>query len=768
MENTNQIISALYLAKTDNREKMLSDLILTVLYNAQKPITLDELIKYIQDSFHLTPITYEVEQCLEVLTTIEDVCYRENTYILNEPSKENIYKSILRGNEETEKRQQTFNLIVRDIFDGNLEKEEIEVLWKIFNEYLIECFLIFGRKAIDFFLPYKDDAIAETETIQTETYKKLNSERLIPIFKKLLIEYPERLNEVELRYLSLLANRAEKFYSLGIQQADYERIKNLQITDLVVFLDTNVLYSILSLHSHPENSAIKELVRIAKEKQVGLRLVYLPRTYSELQNAKNYLDSLISKETFRISHIKAMLNSDTLNQFARQYYENKLENSDYPHPSEKITYASEILKERSIIIYNNRFHHLENNNELIENSIEEYREFERTLNYFYDSEGLNYHLNKEIKKIEHDVFLREAVKELREQSKSDNELHFICLTIDKSLLHFDKFRIKREKALNGIVTPNFIFPSLFIRKIRPFIPIITNNYRKAFLTSLTSPTFERELDKDTISVQKSVSYFKKLGIDDEEIIFNCIRKELFLEQVEEHEKDSSVEEFIKSEIGIEIENVRVEINKLESNVKQVENEKLSLSDEKEKKVTELVTQLSQKETTISSLENRLNQFEIETKKQRELDLIDKKNLQYEINLSKWNTQKDEFIKSKWDEEKLTLNRNRKYCFGVILLTILPILVGVILASVPILRQIIESLGDYKWLVCGLLVAVPVLELFFRSYIFDKERVKEGWKWFQATFSDTKYQEIVESKKENFEKTFQLESQPPKKENLLSN
>src|SRR5690606_35413223 len=104
-----------------------------------------------------------------------------------------------------------------------------------------------------------------------------------------------------------------------------------------------------------------ELIRIASEKQVDIRIVYLPKTYSELQKAKNYLEKLIPKENFKISQIQALLNSNKLDPFARQYYESKLKNSEFPHPSEKISYAMDFLKQLDVIIYNNRFPHLEEN-----------------------------------------------------------------------------------------------------------------------------------------------------------------------------------------------------------------------------------------------------------------------------------------------------------------------------------------------------------------------------------------------------------------------
>ena len=139
---------------------------------------------------------------------------------------------------------------------------------------------------------------------------------------------------------------------------------------------------ILDLHTHSENSAVLELVRLAKEKTIDFRLVYLPRTYSELKKVKNYLDGVILKEKFVPSQIRALLASERLDKFARKYYENKLINTEYPHPSERVAYAMAMLKDRGLEIYNAKFRELEDDEEkeYINSLIIEYKDFQQYYN----------------------------------------------------------------------------------------------------------------------------------------------------------------------------------------------------------------------------------------------------------------------------------------------------------------------------------------------------------------------------------------------------
>ncbi len=379
------------------------------------------------------------------------------------------------------------------------------------------------------FLHYKDDTVADNVDIHKIAINKLSSEKLRNIFKVLVIEYPDRLSDLELRYLSALTSRAEKFYSLGIEKSEYEKIKSLKIKDLIILLDTNILYSILNLHVHPEKAAIVELIKLSKEKVIDLRLVYLPKTYSELQQAKQYLETIISRENFKHGQVKALLLSDLLDPFARQYYEAKLKNSDTPHPSETIKYASDVLKSRGIELYNEKFEQLAEDTEYLNKRIADYLDFQRYFNNLNEERGYDLRLNKSDKKVEHDIFLREAIKKLKSKFTQEDELNFICLTLDKSLVHYDQFR-KRKNNLGMYknINPNFTFPSTLLKQIRPFIPIITPDYRKAFITSVTAPSFEYINNADSVSYYRNLCLIlKNMGIEDEEVIINYKKEDCF-------------------------------------------------------------------------------------------------------------------------------------------------------------------------------------------------------------------------------------------------
>ena len=128
--------------------------------------------------------------------------------------------------------------------------------------------------------------------------------------------------------------------------------------------------------------------------------------------------------------------------------------------------------------------------------------------------------------------------------------------------------------------------------------------------------------------------------------------------------------------------------------------------------------------------NEIKRRDEETKK---LELVEKENIK--------KIEKDKYIKTSFTKYKNNQNLNLLYLSFVFFVTILPIIIGFILKANKTLNTWMESLGTnqlYIWLV---LVLIFVIELFGRSYIFNKEKVKNGWIWLgKLIFKNKKHRE----------------------------
>jgi hypothetical protein len=110
----------------------------------------------------------------------------------------------------------------------------------------------------------------------------------------------------------------------------------------------------------------------------------------------------------------------------------------------------------------------------------------------------------------------------------------------------------------------------------------------------------------------------------------------------------------------------------------------------------------------------------------------------------------DFQNDQWKDFTNSKRQDSFYFAKIAFLTLLPILVGIILKSVKTLSDWVESLGTYQWWIWGGLVAITLIELFGRTYIFNKEKIKSGWFWLTINMDEKlnlKVQKLDEYKSE---------------------
>ena len=127
----------------------------------------------------------------------------------------------------------------------------------------------------------------------------------------------------------------------------------------------------------------------------------------------------------------------------------------------------------------------------------------------------------------------------------------------------------------------------------------------------------------------------------------------------------------------------------------------------------------------------------------------------EKKLTKWSAEKKIFIDNNWNAEIVKLRWHTAYFFYVLLVTFFPIVIGFVLKANDKIIRSMEQYGINQWYVWGVLTLVLLGELFGRAYIFNKEKVKNGWEWFVAFFKKSNYNSVMTKRKKNFEDNFIL-------------
>nr|WP_314840138.1 hypothetical protein [uncultured Flavobacterium sp.] len=160
--------------------------------------------------------------------------------------------------------------------------------------------------------------------------------------------------------------------------------------------------------------------------------------------------------------------------------------------------------------------------------------------------------------------------------------------------------------------------------------------------------------------------------------------------------------------------------------------------EKEKKEQVFQETLKQNE----ELQKEIQRRDIEEKRLESIEKEKQKNID-----------KENYITSNWRAYKKNKNLNLLYAFFVFIVTILPIVIGFILKANTTLNTWMESLGNNQFYIWLILALVFVTELFGRSYIFNKEKVKNGWNWLTKMNNKNHKTEMINNFKTEFENKY---------------
>jgi hypothetical protein len=441
--------------------------------------------------------------------------------------------------------------------------------------------------------------------------KKFDDRPLEAIFKKYIENFSNEVSSQTLDYLVGLANKTEAFFALGLSKEDYDLIYKDIIFDWTILVDTNFLYSILDLHSHPDSDACKFLVELGI--QLNIKFRYLGITLQELQNKSKDFDAVIP-QNLQYSQIQALIKSENLDSFSMRYFEKKLlDMENTPHPIDVVGHAINNLKNKNILIFKTNFDRLSNQDEYLKDQESQYNTYLSIVDEQRAVKGFKLKGTKDPKQVYHDVFLREAILHLRSAKiDSINDIKYLGVTLDKRLIKFDNYLIMKKK--DGINIPVFFSPSILLKKLLKYSPVKSDDYRRAFIKTLSTPALENNSYTSKIAI-RSVKYFYNMGISDEKMILNCIKDEMFLSKFKELESNSELlDEFVESEIQKNYQKLSEDLNDLEelvvkknellSEVHNQSSENLIINEKLAGEVDLLKSTLNVYNVTINQLKNK--------------------------------------------------------------------------------------------------------------------------------------------------------------------
>lgn len=623
LKNHIKILSALSVAASDTRRDTFISVVIRTL-NEITSCERKELAEYINEQFGFEPYQPELDEVISYLLEEGRIIEKKRMLSLSTEEKETIDAQDVEARDKEKSRYQNFKNFIKDDLGHDLEGNGVKLLWDTFLEYLYNSFYEYGEVAIKTLHPHikNGDGNSYYESVLSSITKKIDNPELKVLFKQIIERFTDFASTEDLNFLNDLAQKTLSFSSLGFQADVAQDTINHKIVDWTLYLDTNVLYSLLDLHSHPENDACKALVQLVRENKdyIKVKLRYSDITYKELGKKKADFDILDDKLTD--STIRAMLKTENLDGFSKKFYERLLENREGTiHPSEAIGLSQTTLKYKTIEIARNtkRIEHL--GEDYINAKVQEFYEYINHRNEirkeFCESKNTTFHpIEKSDKQALHDITLRELLlesrhKEMKGEEVSLNSIKYFGVTLDDLLIQFDKSQLRDNNDFNSF--PVFFKPSFLLNKLVRVLPIQTKDYKKAFIKAVTSKGFHKDSSKSR-DVLKIVNYLKSQGIDDERVVYNIISQDIFLEKYhrESQNEDFNQGEFIESELNREfklfqeqLENTRKELalTTETANTRAEENQKL------EAKKSILESDVKQYEMALKKVNQRVRSLE---------------------------------------------------------------------------------------------------------------------------------------------------------------
>ncbi|WP_339814736.1 hypothetical protein [uncultured Imperialibacter sp.] len=644
MSKINRIIDVLSVLNTEKRDESISSIIKYTLFSLGQAAGIDELLEYISLEYEIALNKGEVE---EIATTLleEGIIIQEKGAIkIAKESADQISKKQLESRSVLQKGFTQFQTSYKRICKGDVPFEVLEEIHKILIDYINECFYVYGKAAINLFKPFDsghDFDIASRKKILDSAISKIADSKHKRHFEQYVKEFPSLLTDDEELFLERLADKTEYFFALGLSQELFNEIQNINPVNLDLYLDTNVLLSVLNLRMHTSNEACIKLMKLIKEnsQSLNISIYYTNKTYNELKRTKNELEDLVSKADISKKIIEAGMKSGRIDSYTSSYYEEYLKfGNAAKHPTEKLKRAVEILDSLGIKIDRKEYDQILSS-ENFKDQLSEYNKFQQIKNEARAEKNLQQRKEKDIYKVEHDVLIREILLEKREAlpNASSNDLmsnRFYGLTLDKVLIDFDRFSLKKKYLNEDVFVPTFFTPTYLLKKLYKYLPLESSDYRKAFISAVSSPVFEDNRAASR-TVQLALADFHALGIDDDDFIIKCLTNDFFLDEFRQKKEEDSLEDikvFVENELQKNYKQILIEKQQKETELAQIKEKNIRLEVEKlefdienttlKTKEKDLKTDVSNLELSLKSLKKtieKLNEAPTEQVNQYTLD-----------------------------------------------------------------------------------------------------------------------------------------------------
>jgi hypothetical protein len=476
-------------------DRALQRLIVAAIWLSHKPITIQSLSGDLRSAFQLDvdtdKLNIQVEQLFAAGTL---VTLPDDSLKITESAR----KSFLQDVSIAEASEKAVQTKFSELLKIRCQSLDAVKTWQDFDTHLLMP-LVGETGANTLHLLSGSGLQVSTPRINhfLSTYPSEYRESLHAIITDFLDPKDENVRSYILRSLNAhflveAATLREDTLRAVTQLADLRPVYN-------VFVDTNFLFSILSLHANPSNEAATTLQQLIKRlpETIKFKLYVLPPTLEEAKNRLILTKIKIADIPGYSNLTQAALNAH-ISGIATKFFEERaksptfLSSADYFDPY--IRDLTTIMRAAGVELFNENMDGYSMKQDVIDDVVEQ-----------VDFEEKNRDRPKSYEAIKHDMILWHFTRDKRPVNvESPIEAKYWIVTIDYRFLAFDGYK---RRSINANV-PVCLHPTNLIQMLQFWIPR-SPEFEEAMLSSMRLPfLFE---DFDSVSEKTTLRILDTLG-----------------------------------------------------------------------------------------------------------------------------------------------------------------------------------------------------------------------------------------------------------------
>ena len=593
-------------------------LIFVIWFEDNKPLSMEEILNVLKNQLGITIDSDRCREQFEELEKAGKIVRSTNSFKLTETAFRETERLIKDAEKIEDDAKKELAILVKELCPG-LDPSQV---WSDFND--------------KFLAPFVKDMGAHVFRLLTTGTQASELQQLAKNYlTRFTSNYPQdtapKLQEVVFKFLT--RDRNVRSYVLRVMNSYFYveacglTAKNLQkLMEMArsrptfrVFVDTNFLFSILSLHNNPSNEAAKALMDLCERlhESVTVRFYVTPLTLDEAKRVIVSQRSFLTDIRMTPNLVRGAQAARIMSGITQRFIEACADNPSLDAESFFRPYINDLLsivRSRGIELYNEKLDDYKTKEE-VRKDISDQRSFEEDR---YGSDAKSYEA------LEHDIVLWHFVKGKRQSYlESPIEAEYWIVTIDYRFLAFDRYKTKNQQIAICI------HPTALIQMLQFWVPR-TDMLEEALLASLRLPLFFSEFDpeaeKVTMAILRTLSRYENVADIPTETVAKILLNESLrarmsaTPQVEEQVqliREALIEE--QNRLQRELEESR---GRLQEKEKETMEMKATIHDlkreiEQERRARESVEhQLQQAQEEIEALKERMKAKEDEEKRRR--------------------------------------------------------------------------------------------------------------------------------------------------------